>query len=104
LAFFWLVNVLGDLQTVLRNILIANVRFVPHPSNATPTKEPILNAMLHGCAEVWVMLNLKVQRAFDQLRGTLPTGSLSPNRRETSPLAIGVNSRDQASGRLTRGY
>jgi hypothetical protein len=68
-SFFGLVNVLGNLQPVLGDFLIANVRFVPHPSNAAPTKEPILDAMLHCCAEVGVMLNLKVQRPFDQLGG-----------------------------------
>jgi hypothetical protein len=66
---FRLVYVLGDLRTVFRNVLRLNVRLVAYPSRPTPTKEPVLNAMLHGRAEVWIMLNLKVQGAFNELRG-----------------------------------
>ena len=53
-------NILCDLQPVLWNVLLANVRFITHPCHAAPTEKPVLDRVFHRCAKVGIVLNLKV--------------------------------------------
>ena len=90
----YLVNILSDLQAILWHILFSNMWFIPHPRSATTAQEPILDRMAHSAAKVWVMLNLKVKRTFNQLPSYTAYWIIIPkSARHVSLWQLGVNSR-----------
>ena len=70
LAFGCLIlDILRNLQPVLWNAQLPDMRLVAHPCSPAATEKPVLDRVLHGRPKVGIVLNLKVQCALNQLAG-----------------------------------
>ena len=80
-------------------VLYANggdMRLVPHPCRASTSEEPVLDIVFHGRAEVGVVLNLKVDGAFDQPCSDTPNGVVIAEASAYISLRqFGVDGRDE---------
>ena len=64
-----LLNVRRDADAIILKPDGGGMRLVSQPCRTTTAEKPILDAMAHRGPVIGVMLNFKINSAFDQLRG-----------------------------------